>query len=338
MSKPFKLGTFGSRDGEIFAGFVFDDAGPVYKISQALAIAGATADRRSIREFLDDWQPAFKSVSSIADKVGGDERRFAAAATPLAELRVYPPVNPPGELFQAGANYRSHVWQLDCAMRINKGEDPAVVRSAESRQQYEARMDNRISKDPPVLFNGVRNTIVGAYDDVILPSRFNDKPDWELELGLVFGKAARYVEPEKAYDYVAGYVMCNDVSHREMIKRIFPVGSSWLEMKNSPTFTPTGPYLVPAQFVEDPMKLQIVLKLNGEIMQNESTSDMLYDIPKIIAFLSKVTVVKPGDMLITGSPSGNGMHHGRFLRDGDVMEGSVTGLGVQRNKVVQEAV
>jgi 2-keto-4-pentenoate hydratase/2-oxohepta-3-ene-1,7-dioic acid hydratase in catechol pathway len=107
-----------------------------------------------------------------------------------------------------------------------------------------------------------------------------------------------------------------------------------LRSKNAPGFTPLGPYLVPAEFVGDPGDLQVTLTLNGQTMQDESTKDMLFGVARLISYISQYAVLWPGDLVLTGSPAGNGMHWGRLLRDGDVMEGTITGLGGQRTRCV----
>ncbi|MFC8360053.1 fumarylacetoacetate hydrolase family protein [Streptomyces griseorubiginosus] len=109
------------------------------------------------------------------------------------------------------------------------------------------------------------------------------------------------------------------------------MGADWLRAKNQPTFFPTGPYLVPARFVPDPLNLDITLRLNGETMQKGSTGDMIFTPAALISYLSRPVILHPGDMIITGSPAGNGSHYGRFLQPGDVMDCEITGLGTQRN-------
>ena len=109
------------------------------------------------------------------------------------------------------------------------------------------------------------------------------------------------------------------------------MGTDWMRSKNQPGFYPTGPYVVPARFVADPHDLDITLRLNGKVMQKGNTGDMVFDIPALISYISHRLALQPGDMLITGSPEGNGSHYGRFLRAGDVMESEISGLGAQRN-------
>jgi 2,4-didehydro-3-deoxy-L-rhamnonate hydrolase len=114
------------------------------------------------------------------------------------------------------------------------------------------------------------------------------------------------------------------------------MGMDWIASKGSPTFLPVGPFITPAEFVADPQSLRITLRLNGELMQDESTSDMIFSVARIIEFISQYVQLLPGDLILTGSPSGNGTHYNRFLRPGDVVEGEVTGLGKIRNACVHE--
>jgi 2-keto-4-pentenoate hydratase/2-oxohepta-3-ene-1,7-dioic acid hydratase in catechol pathway len=249
------------------------------------------------------------------------------------------PVQPPGELFQTGANYRTHVWEIYCAMRRAKGMSEEEASSAELRREYDRQTDERILREPPLIFQGNNHAISGAYDDIVLPARYGQNADWELELALVFGGTVRYATRENALDQVAGYLISNDISQRppnlEPVPRMIP-GIDWLGMKNSPGFFPTGPYLVPAAFVPDPMQLRIQLRLNGKTMQDSMTTDMIYDIRAQIEYLSHATILKAGDMLLTGTPHGNAMQTGRYLQPGDVIEGEITSLGLQRNHVVAE--
>ncbi|MFD0203643.1 MULTISPECIES: fumarylacetoacetate hydrolase family protein [Saccharothrix] len=138
--------------------------------------------------------------------------------------------------------------------------------------------------------------------------------------------------------HVAGYTIANDLTARDLVFRpdMREIGTDWLRSKNAPGFTPLGPYLVPAEFVGDPSDLRLTLKLNGETMQDESTEDMIFDVARMVSYASQTTTLLPGDLVLTGSPAGNGMHHGRLLRDGDVMESTITGLGVQRTRCVAE--
>ena len=181
------------------------------------------------------------------------------------------------------------------------------------------------------------SSISGAYDDVILPGGWDDH-DWELELGVVIGRRARHVTVADALDFVAGYTICNDLTTRSLVPRkdIPMMGTDWLRAKNFPNVCPAARTWCPPGSYPDPLGLQITLRLNGETMQDGSTKDMLFGPDAIISFVSRHVRLRPGDMVITGSPAGNGSRHGRFLRAGDVMESEITGLGMQRNRCVAE--
>jgi 2-keto-4-pentenoate hydratase/2-oxohepta-3-ene-1,7-dioic acid hydratase in catechol pathway len=202
------------------------------------------------------------------------------------------------------------------------------------------KMDARASNGTPFFFCKAQSAVTGPFDPVVLPADAQ-QPDWELELGVIIGKRARRVKREHALDYVAGYTIVNDITVRERVNRkegdMREMGMDWIASKSSPTFLPMGPYFVPAVFVDDPQQLKLVLKLNAQVMQNESTEDMIFGVARLIEALSWTCELLPGDLICTGSPAGNGMHYGRFLRPGDVMEGSITGLGTQRNICVAES-
>ena len=155
----------------------------------------------------------------------------------------------------------------------------------------------------------------------------------------MIGRRGRHVPRERALDWVAGYTICNDLTTRDLFARadMKVIGSDWVRCKNAPTFLPIGPFVVPRQFVADPQDLQIRLSLNGQVMQDESTQDMIFDVARLVAYASSVVELLPGDLLLTGSPAGNGTHYDRFLTEGDVMDAEVTGLGAQRNRCRREA-
>ncbi len=196
-------------------------------------------------------------------------------------------------------------------------------------------MDERASSGEPYVFPGLSGALTGPYDDVVLPGR-GTRHDWELELAVVIGRPARYLSGDNALDHVAGYTICNDITTRDLVYRtdLKAIGSDWFAAKNAATFLPTGPFLVPAKFVGDPAALRITLRHTGVVRQDETTADMLFDLPAILAYITAITELRPGDLVLTGSPAGNGMHWGVFLADGDLLEGEITGLGVQRNHCV----
>ena len=159
--------------------------------------------------------------------------------------------------------------------------------------------------------------------------------DWEVELGVVIGKEAKYIDEEDALDYVAGYCVANDISERDFqAKR----SGQWTKGKSADTFGPIGPWLVTKDEVPDPQNLAMYLDVNGERMQTGSTSTMIFNVAHIVAYLSQFMSLQPGDVISTGTPPGVGMGkkpEAIYLKPGDVMELGIEGLGVQRQGVVQ---
>jgi 2-keto-4-pentenoate hydratase/2-oxohepta-3-ene-1,7-dioic acid hydratase in catechol pathway len=213
----------------------------------------------------------------------------------------------------------------------------AAIPEAGVRAWAENMMDERARSGRPYVFAGLSGALTGPYDDIVLPDR-GDHHDWELELALVIGRPARRLTRDNALDYVAGYTICNDITTRSLVYRhdLKAIGTDWFAAKNVPTFLPTGPFIVPAKFVADPARLRITLKHNGITRQDETTADMLFDLPAILAYITEITELRPGDLVLTGSPAGNGMHWGVFLAAGDVLDGEITGLGAQRNHCVRK--
>lgn len=245
-------------------------------------------------------------------------------------VRVLPPVQPVGPILAAGVNYREHILQMAVAHKL--GQDGATDEQLIADAAVE--IDRRVASGDPYMWTGIPSAVSGAYDDIQLPDVGTDV-DWEAELGVVLSRRAHRVDAGDALDYVAGYVIVNDVSARSLVPRpdVAKVGTDWFRAKNQPTFFPTGPVLVPARFVVDPMDLDIQLRLNGELMQDSSTSNMAFGVRELIAYASSIAALDPGDLLITGSPAGNGSHWKRFLQGGDVVEITISGLGTQRTKV-----
>jgi 2,4-didehydro-3-deoxy-L-rhamnonate hydrolase len=316
---PFALATLSAPDGAPFPALVTPDG-------RALDLRAAFGDRElTTRTVLESWAEATPRLHALA----GDD---GAAWQPLPGLRVHAPVEP-RQVFQSGANYRQHVIDLEVAHRAP--DDPRTVE--EAREEIAALMDRRAAEDLPYVFIGLPSAITGPYDDVHLPE-WAEKPDWELELAAVIGKPAYRVSTDEALEYVAGYTIANDLTDRATVfRRDMPaIGTDWLRSKNAPGFTPLGPWIVPAEAIADPGDLRVTLKLNGDTMQDESTKDMLFGVARLVSYISRTSQLLPGDLVLTGSPAGNGIHWGRLLRDGDVMEGSITGLGVQRTRCVAE--
>jgi 2-keto-4-pentenoate hydratase/2-oxohepta-3-ene-1,7-dioic acid hydratase in catechol pathway len=315
---PFALATLSAPEGAPFPALVTPD-------SQVIDLRDALDDADlSVRDLLNDWEAVLPRLALTGDS--------AARRAPLTDFRVHAPVEP-RQVFQSGANYRQHVIDLHVAHRAPGDERP----EAEQRAEAAEIMDRRAAEDLPYVFIGLPSAITGPYDDVVLPA-WAEKPDWELELAAVIGRPAYQVSVEEALDHVAGYTIANDLTDRATVfRRDMPqIGTDWLRSKNAPGFTPLGPWIVPAASVGNTGDLRLTLKLNGETMQDESTKDMIFDVARMVSYASQTARLLPGDLVLTGSPAGNGMHWGRLLRDGDVMDASITGLGAQRTRCVAE--
>jgi 2-keto-4-pentenoate hydratase/2-oxohepta-3-ene-1,7-dioic acid hydratase in catechol pathway len=235
--------------------------------------------------------------------------RVAAGDLPVVELatvRVGAPIARPGSVIAIGLNYATH------AAEAGEVKPPAE----------------------PVVFSKPPNTVVGPYDDVLIPPG-SVKTDYEVELGVVVGRTCRYLDsPDRALEHVAGYCVSNDVSERAY--QLERGGGQWTKGKSSETFNPLGPWLVTPDEVGDPGVLDLWLTLNGERMQHDNTTSLIFDVPYLLWYLSQFMVLEPGDLVNTGTPAGVGMGRSpqRFLVDGDVLELSVQGLGQQRSRCV----
>jgi 2-keto-4-pentenoate hydratase/2-oxohepta-3-ene-1,7-dioic acid hydratase in catechol pathway len=184
----------------------------------------------------------------------------------------------------------------------------------------------------PVLFFKATTAITGPYDSIIIPKGSN-KTDWEVELAIIIGKRASYVEQNEAMDYIAGYLIHNDVSERTFqLER----EGQWVKGKSADSFAPLGPWLVTKDEIDDPQNLDLWLNVNGETVQSSNTSDMVFPVPHLVSYISQFMTLMPGDIISTGTPFGVGMGFDppRYLNPGDVIELGVTGLGVARQEVI----
>ncbi|MGZ0712331.1 fumarylacetoacetate hydrolase family protein (plasmid) [Coraliomargarita sp. W4R53] len=258
-----------------------------------------------LRSITSDIDGAFLASNGI------ERARAAADAGELPELadasalRVGAPIAQPGKIVCIGLNYHDHAEETGAAV-------PAE----------------------PVVFMKDTSTMVGPFDDVLIPRR-SLKTDWEVELAVVIGTEARYVDsPEAALAHVAGYAVSHDVSEREFQ---LEKSGQWDLGKSCETFNPLGPDLVPADMVEDPQNLGLRLWVNGEQRQNGNSSAQIFSVGYVIWYLSQYMVLRPGDVINTGTPAGValGIAGQPYLRGGDVVELEIDGLGRARQTMVQ---
>lgn len=314
MSRIYALGTFWSGR-EAFPGVVQD--GRVLPLSRLLPSAP-----QDLGAVFADWErlePAIEGAMAAPPEDGWIAERELVARLPYL----------PDNLIGAGANYRRHVIELI----VDKGTGGAAHLSAAERRTFgEELMDRRAAEGKPFLWVGLRSAIAGPDQPLVLPFD-SAEPDWELELAVVIGRRARRVPRSEALGYVAGYTIANDITSRELVDRpdIPQMGMDWFACKGAPGFKVLGPYITPARFVADPQRLHVRLSLNGQVMQDEGTGDMIFGVARLIEFASAHVELLPGDIIMTGSPAGNGTHYDRFLRPGDEVVGEIEGLlGVQR--------
>ena len=258
-----------------------------------------------------DLSSVTRDIDGVFLASGGvDRARAAVTAGKLPELdeaglRIGAPVTRPGKVVCVGLNYRDHAAETGAAIPPR-----------------------------PVVFMKDPGTVVGPYDEVLIP-RGSVKTDWEVELAVVIGQRARYLDgPQAARDVIAGYTISHDVSEREFQLEYSP---QWDLGKSCETFNPLGPWLVTADEVGDPQNLGLRLSVNGVKRQDGHTSDMIFPVGHIVAYLSQYMVLRPGDVINTGTPAGValGLPDAPFLCPGDTVELSVDGLGSQRQTFAQ---
>lgn len=326
MPNLFALTTYSINAGPRRAGMVVGER--IVDISEAAKKgrwqgAGELAEAKVV-DLLRRWHISLPLLDELANRIQGglEVRGFG-----LADVHIHAPVDVPTQIFCTGANYRKHVVQLTVDMKLG----PEGLVGDALRLWAEEMMDLRAKTGEPYVFTKPVSAIAGAYDPLKLP-KSTQKPDWELELGVIIGKAGFQISRREALDYVAGYAIVNDITARDLIARTDykMLGTDWLRSKGQPGFLPFGPYLVPAHCVENPHALRIKLSVNSRVMQDESTADMLFDIARQIEYISSYAELLPGDLICTGSPAGNGTHYNRYLQPGDVMVGEIEGLGQQR--------
>lgn len=258
--------------------------------------------RLDVSAFGKDYDEEFFGEDGISEL----KKWFAeySAQCPIidSETRLGPPLVRPSKLICVGLNYAKHAKESGMA----------------------------IPKEP-VLFFKATSAIVGPNDDVIIP-KGSTKTDWEVELAVVIGNKASYVSEENAMDHVAGYVLHNDYSEREFqLER----EGQWVKGKSCDTFAPLGPFMATKDEIADPHNLDLWLTLNGDTMQHSNTSDFVFDIPKLVSYISQFMTLLPGDIISTGTPFGVGLglNPPSYLKPGDVVELGIDGLGSAKQHV-----
>lgn len=251
--------------------------------------------------FIKDYDESFFEQNGL-QKLAGivNEEKL-----PLIEdgQRIGSPIARPSKILCIGLNYAKHAKETGAAIPTE-----------------------------PILFMKSTSSLTGPFDNIIIPKN-SEKTDWEVELGVVIGKKASYVSEEEAMDYVAGYVLHNDVSERAFqLER----GGTWDKGKGCDSFAPLGPWLVTKDEIPNPHQLRLWLSLNGKMMQDSNTDDLIFNIPQLISYSSQFMTLLPGDVISTGTPAGVGLGFSPniYLKPGDVVELGIDGLGSSKQTAI----
>ncbi len=258
-----------------------------------------SGERRDLSAFGQDFDESFFGGDGVKRLAAWLTTNLTKAPKIDNSVRLGPPIHRPGKIICVGLNYRDHATETNA----------------------------QLPKEP-VLFMKATSAITGPNDPLIIP-RNSEKTDWEVELAVVIGRKATYIEEKHAYDHIAGYMLHGDYSEREFqLER----SGQWTKGKSCDTFAPIGPYVVTADDVPDPQALKLWLTVNGEMRQNSSTAEMAFTVPFLVSYISQFMSLLPGDIISTGTPAGvgHGMKPPVYLKPGDVVEQGIDGLGTSR--------
>jgi 2-keto-4-pentenoate hydratase/2-oxohepta-3-ene-1,7-dioic acid hydratase in catechol pathway len=310
-NKPagYKLATYKSSDGPR-AGLVIGD-----QVFDAAKLTGKPA-YATVLGILADW----KRAESVLKKAAAGAAKSRAKRLPLKKTKLLAPVQYPSTIYCAGANYADHA----AAMAAREGSPPPADPHEQGLKPWHFIKAARTIADP------------GA---TVKMTGYAESMDWEIELAAVIGRPAKDVSIEKALDYVAGYTVSNDLSARDRGRRpavppTSPFKMDWTKHKTFEGSCPLGPWLIPASDIEDPQNLALKLWVNGELKQDSNTGKMLFTLAEQIAQLSENMTLHPGDLILTGTPSGTGAESGTFLKAGDTVKLWIEKIGEIENRMV----
>jgi 2-keto-4-pentenoate hydratase/2-oxohepta-3-ene-1,7-dioic acid hydratase in catechol pathway len=337
--EPFKLGTF-ERDGEEIIGIVLRE-----RFVVDLGSANAALERRrplwvhlpapgSMSELIGRYDHGMRErTHAIVDAVimSIDRGEQLPYVHELDELFVLPPVRP-GLILAAALNYWEHAEEMTTGFAADMSDASALDDAPVSMEHFWERKPSDRRQNPYLFFKPPR--IVTAHEQPILMKPQREQLDWECEFAVVIGQPASHVPIDEARGHVFGYTLMNDVGDREG-RGDNRYGSDWLVWKSTDTFAPLGPFIVPKEFIPDPHKLDIWFELSGTRMQDANTELMQHSIDELIHFASNNLILRPGDVIATGTPGGVGMARTPpvYMKPGDVAECSVEGIGTLRNPI-----
>jgi len=348
----FKLGTF-DQGGRTFVGLVLRDAQivDIGRANAAYETANASAPKLTapadmkqlITRYDSDWRARLMAIARTVPATGAPAYVYAVNA-----VKILPPVRPAVQL-NAGGNYVEHEQGIATnaargagaarggAPAAGGGRGAAPAPAAVSAPGIWERKPGD-TRDNPYLFLKSPSVIIGNNDPIVVP-RGRVQIDFECEFATVIGKPAHYVPIDKAADYIFGYTAHHDVSDRQGRGDRKMGGSDWLIGKNHDTFGPLGPYIVPKEFIKDPMNTRHTMYLNGMVMQDSNTRNMSHNIWEMLSFASNITTLNPGDVISGGSPAGTNLERPdpRWMRAGDTAKCDIEGIGALTNPVVAES-
>jgi 2-keto-4-pentenoate hydratase/2-oxohepta-3-ene-1,7-dioic acid hydratase in catechol pathway len=337
---PFKVGTF-ERSGRAFVGLVLRDTQVVdiAPANAAFEAANASAPKLTVpgdmKDLIARYDTEWKArLAAIARDVS------TAKAAPsyvhaVDTLKVLPPVRP-SVILNAGGNYVEHTAGI-AAQQQRAGTAPAAPTSPPVSAPGIWERKPGDTRDNPYLFQKSPTVVIGASDPIVIP-RGRTNIDFECEFNLVIGKTAKYVPVANAADYIFGYTVQIDVSDRGGRGDRKMGGSDWLVGKNHDTFGPLGPFIVPKEFVKDPMNIRHTFTLNDQVMQDSNTNRMSHNIFELLHYASNILTLRPGDVIAGGSPAGTNIERAepRWMRAGDTAKCAIEGIGTQIHPVVAE--
>ena len=305
----YRLISFRSASGDPQAGVKVGD-----RVYPAASLVRGLKDAGSVLGLLREWDkahPLLEAAIKNVDPKGG---------VAMTDVSLLAPILYPGALYCAGANYWDHLEEMaEIAKRVT-GKAPAMTKA----------------KDPYFFMKTTAGAIIGTGTPARLPS-FSRQVDWEAELGAVIARPTRNISEERALDAVAGYLIVNDLSARDLMKREgSPFGMDWVGQKCFEDAAPMGPWFTPAAYIRDPNDMAIKLWVNGVLKQNSNTAKLVHNIAEQIAYLSRHFTLQPGDVIATGTPAGVGMPRGEFLKVGDEVKIEIDGCGTLVNRMVQD--
>jgi 2-keto-4-pentenoate hydratase/2-oxohepta-3-ene-1,7-dioic acid hydratase in catechol pathway len=337
---PFKVGTF-ERGGQEFVGLVLRDT-QVIHIAQANAAyeknhssASRLTTPADMKQLIARYDSEWKvRLAAIASEVA-TAKSTPAFAYAVDTVKVLPPVRP-SIILNAGGNYVEHTAGI-AAQQQRAGAAPQATAPAVSAPGIWERTAGD-TRENPYLFQKSPTVVTGPYDPIVIP-RGRTNIDFECEFNVVIGTRAKYVPIADATKYIFGYTVQIDVSDRGGRGDRKMGGSDWLVGKNHDTFGPLGPFIVPKEFVKDPMNIRHTFTLNDQVMQDSNTNRMSHNIYELLHYASNILTLNPGDVIAGGSPAGTNIERAepRWMRAGDTAICAIEGIGTQRHPVVAES-